>query len=172
MSALDILAPTNGNGKASVSPEVSSTENQSRDGLPSGFKGLIAKRRGVKPGTKRGSYNKGSQSSADTQSSPTSSALFTPENVRPLVSLPFNLALAKTGFTGFALSEGEAATLSATGSVALNQWVTIDPRYVALILFSMSMITISAEKVALYSRAKAEEDQKLKEGNGEQTTKS
>jgi len=164
---------TNGTeNKPPVFAAIPSTEGESRSGLPSGFKGLAEKRRGVKPGTKRGSYNKGTPHTASAPMVSAPVELFTPENVRPLVSLPFNLAFIKTGFTGFTLSPGEEATLGATGAVALNQWVTIDPKYVAVMLFSMSLISIASQKFVLFSQAQAETAQRLQEANGEQTSKS
>jgi len=147
----DILGGDSGNGNgAAISTASPPSEAESRSGLPGSFKELGAKRRGVKPGTIRGHYKKSPEPPAPTKPAPAPSNLFTPENVRPLVSLPFDLALVKTGFTGFALTPSEAATLSATGSVALNQWVTIDPRYVAVLLFSLSLISITSQKVVLY----------------------
>lgn len=168
MSVSAISADANGNGNQTpLLAPAPSQESESRSGLPDSFESL-KKKRGVKPGSKRGHYNKGPQHSPSPAVVAPPADLFTPENVRALVSLPFNLAFIKTGFEGFTLSEGEAATLGATGSVALNQWVTIDPKYVALMLFSMSLISISSQKMLLFSQAKAEAEKKLLEGNNGQ----
>lgn len=138
------------------------------NGLPKNLDELNRKRRGTKPGSTRGPYHKanGRPTPAPAVAAP-SAAMFTPESVRPLVSLPFNMAFVKTGFEGFTLSEGEAATLSSTGAMVFNSWVAVDPKWLALITFSLSLASISVEKTMLYRRAlaqwQAEQDRIKKE---------
>lgn len=139
-------------GTAAASP-VSSPDSKGGAGLPQSFndlKGKSRETRGVKPGTKRGPYRK---PHAPEEAGPETPEIFTPENTRLVVALPFNLAAIQTGFEGFLLSEGEASMLSNLGAGTLNQWVRIDPKYLSLIMFSFALITLTGEKLLLYRRA-------------------
>lgn len=147
-------------------PTTAPETNGGGSGLPKSIAELNQKRRGVKPGTKRGSYNKSSHERAtatvDVEAPPPA---FTPESVRPVVSLPFNLAFVKTGFDGFLLTEGEGETLSHAGAMVFNQWVQVDPKYLALITFSLTLASISVQKTMLYRQAlmKFQAEQEAKE---------
>lgn len=146
-----------------VLPPVTSETNGGGDGLPKSFEQLNQKRRGVKPGSKRGHYSnfRGSHERAPAPVRPeTPIPAFTPESVRPVVSLPFNLAFVKTGFDGFLLSDMEATNLSHAGAMVFNQWVQVDPKWLALITFSLALSSISVQKTMLYRKALYEFDLK------------
>lgn len=145
-------------------PPVPSASTPSTDkggeGLPKSFADLETKRgnpRGVKPGSTRGAYKKrdSSGSPTDTQE-PLPGTQFTPENCKYLVALPFNLAFVRTGYTGFQLQETECETLSASAATVLNVWVNIDPKWAALMMFAISLASISAAKIMGYKVALAE----------------
>jgi hypothetical protein len=147
-----------------------SETNTGGPGLPGSFEGIKQKRRGRPKGTTgSGSGKRREQSEAQDKPQAPRIQLFTPESVRPIVSLPFNLACVKTGFDGFLLQEDEAQILSTSGAVVLNTWVTIDPKFVALLMFSISMLSITAEKSLLYHRwareMEAERKRRESEGN-------
>ena len=148
-----------------VLPAPASETNGGSSGLPKDLEQLNSKRRGVKPGSKRGRYDKSPHERApgplSVEAPPPS---FTPESVRPVVSLPFNLAFVKTGFEGFLLSDPEAENLSHAGAMVFNQWVQVDPRWLALITFSLTLASISVQKTMLYRQAllKFQEEQEKK----------
>lgn len=142
--------------------------------LPKSFEGLERKRRGVKPGSKRGHYNRSSNERAPAaERMEVSVPAFTPDSVRPVVSLPFNLAFVKTGFDGFLLSPGEEANLSHSGAMVFNEWIQVDPKYLALITFGLSLSSLAIAKTMLYRKAlyefalKQEADKKAKEAGGQ-----
>lgn len=143
--------------------------------LPKSFESLERKRRGVKPGQKRGSYNKPSHERPAPTSVAVSVPAFTPDSVRPVVSLPFNLAFVKTGFDGFLLSPSEEANLSHSGAMVFNEWIQVDPKFLALITFGLSLSSLAIAKTMMYKKAlfefhlKQEEDRKAKEAGGTQT---
>lgn len=157
-----------------VSAPSTPAKDQSGNGLPKSFNDLETKRgnpRGSKPGVPRGPYNwkkkkepGGDQGSSAPESFPGSQ--FTPENCKYLVELPYNLAFVRTGFTGFLLNESESATLSAGASTVLNVWVNVDPKWAALIMFSISLASISAAKIMGYKVALAELEARKKPANG------
>lgn len=137
---------------SSAAPE---TNGGSSD-LPKNIEQLNQKRRGVKAGSKRGSYNKSSHERPASATVEVPAPAFTPESVRPVVSLPFNLAFVRTGFDGFLLSDLEAANLSHSGAMVFNQWVQVDPKWLAIITFSLALASISVQKTMLYRKALAE----------------
>jgi hypothetical protein len=147
--------------------------DQGGNGLPKSLDQLDQKRRGVKPGSKRGTYNKPSHGGAPAAAVEPSAPAFTPESVRPVVSLPFNLAFVRTGFEGFLLSDLEAANLSHAGAMVFNSWIAVDPKYLALITFSLALASISVEKTMLYRKALVEfaQEQEKKRRAAEQEPK-
>lgn len=144
--------------------------NGGSGGLPRNIDELNTKRRGVKPGQKRGSYSKSPNGSSAAATVEVAAPAFTPESVRPVVSLPFNLAFVRTGFDGFLLSDLEAENLSHSGAMLFNQWVQVDPKYLALITFSLALASISVQKTMHYRKAlaefQAEQERKKKEAEG------
>jgi len=152
-------------------PSTPSETNGSGNGLPKSIEELNAKRRGVKPGSKRGSYNKQPHERAAVANVEAPAPAFTPDSVRPVVSLPFNLAFVKTGFDGFLLSDPESENLSHAGAMVFNQWVQVDPRWLALITFSLTLASISVQKTMLYRQAlmKFQMEQEAKKKEAEKT---
>jgi hypothetical protein len=163
------------NGFAPENPiPLSSTASPDQDSsgrkLPSSFEGIKQKHkgRGRPIGSKTGANARRDNPPPQSRPAPPPMPLFTPESVKPLVSLPFNLACVKTGFDGFLLREDETAVLCATGATVFNEWVTVDPKLVALIMFSISIMSISAEKALLFHRWTREiaEERKRREAEG------
>lgn len=143
---------------AVVSPDA----NQSGGELPTSLDGVIEKRRGVKPGTKRGPYKKSggpAPGPADNPGVVTSAPVsgFTPEDTALLVELPFNLAAFKTGWEGFLLTPEQREVLSRSGTIVLNQFVKVDPKYTALAIFSLALLKIGGEKALIYRSLLREE---------------
>ncbi len=77
-------------------------------------------------------------------------SLFTEENTGRLVSLPFTLAAVATDYDDWRLDDKEQKELAVTGSVALNEWVRVDPKWVALSLFALSMVGMATAKAIGY----------------------
>jgi len=144
----------------------SSPNPEGSGALPKNIGELKAKRdaRGVKSGATRGKYNKGAREpGAAPVQMEAPIPVFTPESLRPLVCLPFDLAFTKTRYTGFPLTDNEASTLSHTGAMVANQWVQIDPKWVALITFGLSLVSITSAKIVGYRMALlAVEEEKAK----------
>lgn len=149
-----ISGPSNGK---QVSTEIPPETHQGGGRLPSSIAGIREKRRGVQPGTKRGPYDKGKSAAQPAAPGaapvPPPVPMFTEANTRILIRLPFELAFNRTGWTGFHLTQMEEETLVATGVNVFNQWVTVDPKYVSLTLFSISLLTIAGEKYFSYRSA-------------------
>jgi hypothetical protein len=61
------------------------------------------------------------------------------------------MAAVATDCASWELSDKEAAALAAPGSAALNEFVTVQPKWVALALFGLSAAGIVAEKWARYA---------------------
>lgn len=172
--------PGTGNGASAVAvpPGVPSEDGQGREGLAKSLDAVAQKRRGVKPGSRRGPYDKdrgrspGPAEPARVAAPAQPQHLFSPEDTALLVELPFNLATIKTRFEGFLLTPVERETLSRTGAVVLNNWVTVDPKYAALILFSLALLKIGGEKTMLYRAALRDEaERRVKaDANGGKTT--
>jgi len=149
---------------ADAPPKVSSPATPSPvnggDRLPKSLDALTEKRRGTPSGTKRGPYKRqaggADNAGAADPLANLPSPQFTPETCKYLVEFPFNLGFVRTGFTGFLLSEAESAALSASAATVLNTWVRVDPKWVALMMFSVSLTSISATKVMAYRVALAE----------------
>lgn len=135
-------------------------EDNGGGGLPASLEAVKRKGRGVQRGTKRGPYDKGNRASVpagqSTQGNPApeGTPLFTPENAKLIVRMPFNMAVAKTGWTGWELTPAETEILATPLAVTLNTWVTIDPKWVSISLFSLALLSITGEKMILYRAAK------------------
>jgi hypothetical protein len=176
------MTPSSSNEVATTLPPKA---DNGRGELPQGIDELAAKhrtakedvRRGVKPGTVRGNYKKGGVQPGQNREvgGPDSSAdaeILTKEALKPIIALPFNFACIKTGYEGWLLSELEEESLARSGSVAFNAWVKIDPRYVALITFSLGLLSITAAKTLMYKKAlreKIEADRKAQNADAGQT---
>lgn len=91
-----------------------------------------------------------------------------------MVRLPFAVAYAGTGYDGWMLEEGEENQLAASGSVVLNTFVRVDPRWVALTAFSVALLSVVSMKAIGFvtwrrvqeaeAAAKAEKESKAAEG--------
>lgn len=158
-----------------VSAVVPPPEDQGGDGLPASLDGVAQKRRGVKPGTKRGPYKKSGSgpdagpATAASGSAPVVSA-FTPEDTALLVELPFNLAAFRTGWDGFLLTPEQKEVLSRSGTIVLNQFVHVDPKWTALTIFSLALMKIGGEKFLIYRHLLREQAEKDKAANGKEVS--
>jgi hypothetical protein len=153
----------NGAPGGADSATVSPGTDQGSSGLPGSIKDIVKKRRGTPPGAKRGPYSKGNRASVSTagpEGSPAAepSTLFTPENTKLIVRMPFNMAFAKTGFTGWKLTPAEDEALAAPLAVSLNTWLTIDPKWVSLMILGMGLLSIVGEKSLMYAEFKKEQE--------------
>lgn len=99
----------------------------------------------------------GSPQASPPVSSPVPS-LFNEENTGRLVALPFTMAAIATDYDGWRLDAREQKELSASGSVALNEWVRVEPKWVALSLFSLSLIGVAVSKAIGYQAEKRARD--------------
>lgn len=91
--------------------------------------------------------------------------MFTPQNTGRLISLPFNIAAIRTNCRVWLLDDQEKAELAESGSVCLNEWVSVHPKYVSLVLFSFSLVTVTLAKLAMWEAVK--ESLRLQPGGGD-----
>lgn len=83
--------------------------------------------------------------------------LFDPENFRYIVRAPADTALAVTGDELWVLDEGEVEALATQAASTSRHFVNTDPKWVSLIMLSMSIMTVYGSRAALYYRKKREE---------------
>jgi len=88
--------------------------------------------------------------------------LFNEANTKRLVEMPFKLAAYRTGDPNLILSEKEAVELAIPGAVVLNEWCTISPKYVSLVLFSLACAGLVSEKIVLHGAWKQAMDEQRK----------
>lgn len=85
----------------------------------------------------------GGQTAAQTQEQAEIFALvFKPETWKGVVAAPADFAFAMTGREHWLLSDPEKETLAATGCATFRAFAQTDPKWIALALFSVSLITI------------------------------
>ena len=78
-------------------------------------------------------------------------ALFQPEQFQALVALPGETLFALTGWENWLLLKEEKAILAASASACAKYWLTIDPKYVALILFGFNFAQVYGSRYIAYS---------------------
>lgn len=77
--------------------------------------------------------------------------LFTEKNSKRLLEATFGIPTVLTNCKIWALTEEEALELCKPTADVLNEFVTVDPKWVALSVLSVSMGSILARKAVLYS---------------------
>lgn len=92
--------------------------------------------------------------------------LYSPENFKGLVRAPADIAMAVTGSKHFNLSDKEVETLATTGSATMRFWTTANPKYLSLILFSFSVITIYGTRTVMYFQEKRMQRKQEKKEDG------
>lgn len=84
-------------------------------------------------------------------------ALYEAGQWEEIAALYFNVRYATTGFQGFILEEKQQKRLGASLALMMKILVQIDPKYLAVIVFSVNFGTIISEKEAKwYMQKKAE----------------
>lgn len=125
--------------------------------------GQAGKRRGPYKG--RGGAGAPAAQMASAPSAP-ALPLFNEENTGRLVAIPFTLAAIATDWDRWRLEPHEQRELAATGSATLNEFVRIDPKWIALSLFSMSLAGVALSKAVMFQaemrikKSKAIDEQK------------
>lgn len=76
--------------------------------------------------------------------------LFAPENWEAIVKAPADLALAATGDKIFDMEDKAIKSLSTTGATAASYFIKTDPKYLALIMFSVNFATIYGGMIAVH----------------------
>ena len=76
--------------------------------------------------------------------------LFSPAHFRGIVRAPADLMLATTGRKIWDLPAAEVDTLATTGSTCARYFLMTDPKWLALTLFSMSILTTYGTRTALH----------------------
>jgi len=74
--------------------------------------------------------------------------LFAPENWEAMVRAPADLAMAVTSDKCFNMSDAEVKTLSQTCATAASYFIVTDPKYLALIMFSVNFATVYGGMIA------------------------
>lgn len=73
--------------------------------------------------------------------------IFKPETWKGVVAAPGDLAFAMTKREHWVLSEPEKETLAASGAATFRAFAATDPKWIALTLFSVSLITIYGGRI-------------------------
>lgn len=76
--------------------------------------------------------------------------LFTGDNFRGLVRAPADLMLALTGNKIWDLPNEEVETLSTTGATCGRYFLSSDPKWLSLTLFSMAILTTYGTRAAIH----------------------
>lgn len=129
----------------------------SGDGTKRG-QGQAGKKRGPYKGRAEGDKPAGPSSPT---AAPAAPPLFTVENTAELVRIPFLLAAVKTDCPHLELDEKEALRLAIPGSVALNYWWSVSPKWTSLGLLGVAALGVVSHKFAVYTawaRAVAERE--------------
>jgi hypothetical protein len=82
--------------------------------------------------------------------------LFENENWEEIAALYFNARYALTGWEGFKLSEKQERVLGASMGTCMRLLLAIDPRWVALVVFSVNMTAFVTDKELAYRRMLAD----------------
>lgn len=77
--------------------------------------------------------------------------VFTPENTGRLLRVPFTISAVKTNCKIWLLTPSEEAELVATAVPCANEWIAVDPKWVALFMFSFSLAGVALSKAMDYS---------------------
>lgn len=88
--------------------------------------------------------------------------VFDPRMWKKVVAAPGDLAFTVTGREHWRISEEEADTLATTGAATFRAFALVDPKWVALMLFSTSLLTIYGGRIVVDAKAKADEKKKAK----------
>ena len=89
--------------------------------------------------------------------------IFNPENFKGLMRAPADLMLAASGRKIWDIPDKEITALAESGSICARHFVKTDPKWLALILFSMSLTTCYGGRAALhYREVQSEKKTKLK----------
>ena len=78
--------------------------------------------------------------------------LFDPRIFKGVVRAPADLMLAATGRKIWDLPDKEVDTLAESGSICAQQFIKTDPKWIALIMFSMSLISVYGGRAAFHYR--------------------
>ncbi len=77
-------------------------------------------------------------------------SLYEAEQWEEISALYFNIRYGTTGFKGFLLTEGQQKRLGASLALVMRILIKLDPRYLALVVFSVNFGTVIAQKEALW----------------------
>lgn len=75
---------------------------------------------------------------------------YRPEAFRGLVRAPADIAMAITGSKRFDISKEEVETLSINAAMTTQLFGVVNPKWMALTLFSLSILTIYGTRTGLY----------------------
>lgn len=88
--------------------------------------------------------------------------LFDEKNFRGLVKMPLDVALAVTGHDTFKIDRNgdENVTLAVTGSTAAREFMSTDPKWVALSLFAFAVLNTYGSRLLIYLADRKKEKEK------------
>lgn len=90
--------------------------------------------------------------------------LFTPENFEALVCAPADIAAIVTGSDVWELDQKDKDSMSKPAAYAARMFMTVDPKWVALLMLGMNIGTVYAGRTAIYlaeRKAKKKDKEKL-----------
>lgn len=141
-------------------------ESSENGGATAGAPDLAALRSTVGKGRNKSKVNKVEQAQLDAAQQAALSELFDNENWEEIASLYFDVRFALTGFEYFKLSEKQKRILGKSMGTCMQLLLQIDPRYVALIVFSVNFGAYVTDKEMAWKhfQAKAAWEKAQREG--------
>jgi len=107
---------------------------------------------------------------ADTIPSELSKTLFDGKAWEEVAALPFNVRKLMTGSRVFELDRPQKEILGSSLGAVMEALGVLDPKYLALTVFSVNMATIFAEKEVAYALIRPRKDKTEKKDNAEKET--
>lgn len=131
----------------------SATPNAENAALNTGADGIIAKRRGRPAGS--GSKSKLDPRQAEMEKA--FDALYAPETWEGIVCAPADTMLAVSGKQLWDMSDKERKTLSVHASLTARCFAVENPKYLALVMLSISIAQIYGARISMHMMERAKE---------------
>lgn len=150
------LNPGSGDGAAAASTAAPKPSTVADPGGSPTSRGLgeararaAARGTGRDKGTGDGSPRAGDRSSKVSAPAPKPRP-FTPDNVKPILAIPFHSAALYFDCEALCLDEDEEKALADTGALVANEYLPVDSKTAALTLFSLTLAGVVLTKAGIY----------------------
>lgn len=134
-------------------PNPSGEVSPSGDGTPPGGVDIEAAKAKIR-GSSGGKQSKLEREAQERRQEQLLESLYAEENWEEVAALFFNVRYGMTGFEGFRLTDPQKKVLTSSTAALMRTLVQIDPRYVALVVWSVNYGSIIAQKEMEYKAVK------------------